>query len=323
MAGGGVKINNITVSGGADGKTPIFKIEAGYLYNSYDNGTTWYSLGEVKGQDGQDGLDGSTGAKIVSLEYQNQDAYGGYIYLMTFDNGTTAYFTAPRGESGANVYYYQADEDDDWFTAIPETIPSGGLEQYGDTSYCEKVYEGQRDVKVGDLVIMYSPNANSKGQNTVFAVMKEIGGPDNCILQIVSFCEGDKGEQGEQGNLIYSTTEMMDGYTENGQPNLNQDLQYIVVNKIDSSGYSRSPQANDYIIAENFTTNDIFALFRVDYILANRYYCTKIMRLTGQKGANGVGLPSVTVADAGKFAMVGESGTWEAKTIPFAEGGEF
>lgn len=132
-----------------------------------------------------------------------------------------------------------------------------------------------------------------------------------------------KGEQGEQGNLIFATTEMMDGYTENGQPNLNQDLQYIVVNKIDSSGYSRSPQANDYIIAENFTTNDIFALFRVDYILANRYYCTKIMRLTGQKGANGVGLPSVTVADAGKFAVVGESGTWEAKTIPFAEGGEF
>lgn len=100
MAGGGVKVNNFTINGGANGKTPTFKIEGGHLYNSYDNGTTWGDLGQVKGSDGQDGQDGSTGAKLVSQVLQGQDANGGNIYLQTFDDGTTAYFTAPKGEKG-------------------------------------------------------------------------------------------------------------------------------------------------------------------------------------------------------------------------------
>lgn len=84
-------------------KTPIFKIENGYLYNSYDNGTTWVILGQVKGADGVDGEKGEkgdTGAKLVSQVLQGQDADGGNIYLQTFDDGTTAYFTAPKGEKG-------------------------------------------------------------------------------------------------------------------------------------------------------------------------------------------------------------------------------
>ena len=319
MAGGGVKINNITVSGGADGKTPIFKIEAGYLYNSYDNGTTWYSLGEVKGQDGQDGLDGSTGAKIVSLEYQNQDAYGGYIYLMTFDNGTTAYFTAPRGESGANVYYYQADEDDDWFTAIPEEIPSGGIEQYGDTSYCGKVYEGQRDVKVGDLVIMYSPNANSKGQNTVFAVMKEIGGPDNCILQIVSFCEGDEGKRGETGlsALVY-----------NGQVTSDTVLAVNGTKLLYQPRFSRSPIVGDFttftlLVNDTDLYNVVAEITEINLKRppsTAKDYCKATVRYINKLNAD---LPSVTTADSGKFLRVSADGVWVAEEVPFAEGGEF
>lgn len=58
MAGGGVKINNITVTGGANGRTATFKIENGKLYNSYDSGLTWYELGQVAGDNGTDGQDG-------------------------------------------------------------------------------------------------------------------------------------------------------------------------------------------------------------------------------------------------------------------------
>lgn len=100
-AGGGIKINNISVRGGADGKTAIFKIENGYLYPSYNNGTTWEkTLGQVKGEDGAEGEKGDTGAKLVSQVLQGQDADGGNIYLQTFDDGTTAYFTAPKGDKG-------------------------------------------------------------------------------------------------------------------------------------------------------------------------------------------------------------------------------
>ena len=45
-------------------------------------------------------LKGATGAKIVSTEFQGQDANGGNIYKQTFDNDYTAMFTAPKGAKG-------------------------------------------------------------------------------------------------------------------------------------------------------------------------------------------------------------------------------
>lgn len=49
---------------------------------------------------GDPGPVGPTGAKLVSMELTGQDADGGNVYLMTFDDGTTAEFVAPRGEPG-------------------------------------------------------------------------------------------------------------------------------------------------------------------------------------------------------------------------------
>lgn len=112
MAGGGIKINNIKVSGGADGKTPIFKIEGENLYNSYDNGSTWNIIGKVvgaNGQDGRDGVDGkdgvdgekgATGAKLVSQVFYGKTSDGDNVYKQTFDDGTTTFWTAPKGDKG-------------------------------------------------------------------------------------------------------------------------------------------------------------------------------------------------------------------------------
>ena len=111
MAGGGIKFNNISVIGGANGKTPIFKIEDGHLYNSYNNGSTWNDLGQVRGVDGSDGADGATGAKLVSQVLQGQDIEGGNIYKQTFDDGTIAYFVAPKGEKGDSGDFNIVDVD--------------------------------------------------------------------------------------------------------------------------------------------------------------------------------------------------------------------
>ena len=46
---------------GKDGVTPQLKIEDGYWYISYDNGTTWTQLGKATGEDGKDGIDGEDG----------------------------------------------------------------------------------------------------------------------------------------------------------------------------------------------------------------------------------------------------------------------
>lgn len=67
MAGGGIKINNTKIIGGADGKTPVFKIENGKLYNSYKNGEegSWYEIGQVQGPQGENGPQGPQGPQGI------------------------------------------------------------------------------------------------------------------------------------------------------------------------------------------------------------------------------------------------------------------
>lgn len=46
---------------GKDGITPKFKIENGYWYISYDNGSSWEQVGKATGEDGKDGANGTDG----------------------------------------------------------------------------------------------------------------------------------------------------------------------------------------------------------------------------------------------------------------------
>lgn len=83
MAGGGVKNNYISVIGGANGKTPTFKIENGHLYNTYgdpnSDSATWHDLGQVKGSDGYQGQDGvgiqevTIGQDGTSFDFEKTD----------------------------------------------------------------------------------------------------------------------------------------------------------------------------------------------------------------------------------------------------------
>lgn len=101
MAGGGIKINNTKIIGGADGATFIPSVsENGDLSWSNNKGYNNPQTVNIKGKDGADGKDGKTGAKIVSQIFAGNDSDGGNIYKQTFDDGTEAYFTAPKGEKG-------------------------------------------------------------------------------------------------------------------------------------------------------------------------------------------------------------------------------
>lgn len=101
MAGGGIKISNIKVNGGADGATFIPSVSSdGVLSWTNNKGYTNPTSVNIKGADGKDGKDGVNGANIVSTVLQGQDADGGNIYKQTFSNGATANFTAPRGAMG-------------------------------------------------------------------------------------------------------------------------------------------------------------------------------------------------------------------------------
>lgn len=61
----------------------------------------------IRGAQGEPGIGigipgerGATGSKLISMQLTGQDENGGNIYTQTFDDGTTATFTAPRGERG-------------------------------------------------------------------------------------------------------------------------------------------------------------------------------------------------------------------------------
>lgn len=72
---------------------------------------------------------GKTGAKLVSRVLQGQNQEGGNIYLDTFDDDTTAYFIAPKGEKGdkgdkGDTYVLtEADKDEIGQIAAPYTEP--------------------------------------------------------------------------------------------------------------------------------------------------------------------------------------------------------
>ena len=86
--------DGIDGSNGHDGITPQLKIENGYWYVSYDNGTTWTQFGKATGADGQDGQngtdgkdgqDGQDGKDGVTPQLKIEDGY----WYISYDNGTT------------------------------------------------------------------------------------------------------------------------------------------------------------------------------------------------------------------------------------------
>ncbi|MDO4191126.1 MAG: PL29 family lyase N-terminal domain-containing protein [Bacteroidales bacterium] len=78
---------------GQDGVTPRLKIENGYWYVSYDNGTTWVLMGQATGADGQNGQDGADGqdgdSMFTNVTYDSNNVY------FTLSDGTV--ITIPRG----------------------------------------------------------------------------------------------------------------------------------------------------------------------------------------------------------------------------------
>ena len=98
-------------SNGQNGITPLLKIEDGYWYVSYDNGTTWTQFGKATGADGQngtngtngkDGQDGADGKDGVTPQLKIEEGY----WYISYDNGATwtqlGKATGEDGKDGAN-----------------------------------------------------------------------------------------------------------------------------------------------------------------------------------------------------------------------------
>ena len=156
-------------------KTANVKVVDGYLILT-ENGNE-YNLGYVRGEKGEkgdkgekgiqgerglkgeQGIQGATGAKLISQDLVGQDENGGNIYQQTFDDGTVAYFTAPRGEASTEEgedLLTKTEADETYVKKAP--TPTGYAAVYA------------IDRQGNDITVSYSPQISSwalaqRGQN--------------------------------------------------------------------------------------------------------------------------------------------------------------
>lgn len=122
MAGGGIKINNVKINGGADGATFVPSVnDNGVLSWSNDKGYNNPIPVNIKGPkgdkgdkgdkgsqgiqgpQGKQGIQGPTGAKILTQSFE-EELPEGYMYKQVYDDGNTTFFVAPRGPKGEVTY---------------------------------------------------------------------------------------------------------------------------------------------------------------------------------------------------------------------------
>ena len=65
--------NGTNGADGSDGVTPQLKIQEGYWYVSYDNGTSWSQLGKAVGENGTNGKDGADGDSFFKSVTQDEN----------------------------------------------------------------------------------------------------------------------------------------------------------------------------------------------------------------------------------------------------------
>ena len=82
---------------GKDGITPQLKIEEGYWYISYDNGTTWTQLGKATGEDGKDGADGEDGKDGQNGADGKDGQDGDSMFQSVTQDDNYVYFTLADG----------------------------------------------------------------------------------------------------------------------------------------------------------------------------------------------------------------------------------
>ena len=98
-------VNGTDGKDGKDGITPKLKIEDGYWYISYDNGSTWTQLGKATGEDGQDGKDGQDGTNGKDGDSMFTDVtYDDDFVYLTLTDGTK--ISIPRRKIQSNEIWY-------------------------------------------------------------------------------------------------------------------------------------------------------------------------------------------------------------------------
>ena len=190
--------NGTNGTNGKDGVTPQLKIENGYWYVSYDNGTTWIELGKAVGENGEKGDKGDKGdagndgkngdSMFTSVTFDDANVY------FTLTNGTI--LIVPRGNSTSDfdqtvidnlvnsltlskdTIYLKSIGDKDTIVATTEPFPTSKVIWTSSDTTVVKVVDGVVEaIGQGSAVVL--AQAGALKQECVVLVDTEISGMEN------------------------------------------------------------------------------------------------------------------------------------------------
>lgn len=127
---------------------------------------------------------------------------------------------------------------------------------------------------------------------------------------------GSNGQNGAQGSLIFYGASAV-YHTGGSGGAFVIDKTNVPDMRLGDFYLSTSTYTSD---GETISSGDLWVAFSG---ASTRWVLSRVMNLTGPQGPAGAGMPAVTIADAGKFAVVDSSGNWSAKTMTEWSGGSY
>lgn len=163
---------------GKDGITPQLKIEEGYWFISYDNGSSWNQLGKATGEDGIDG-----DSMFSQVTYDDE-----FVYLVLADNATT--LIIPRRSDEFNMQFVGGN---DIVCSSGETVSISYTLTYGnENTEVAAIPHGGWEAKVektgntSGTITVTAPNPMKDGEVIVLAS----DGKGKTIMKKLVFEEG-------------------------------------------------------------------------------------------------------------------------------------
>ena len=198
---------------GKDGFTPLLRVTDSYWEVSYDNGTTWTSLGVKatgeqgpqgeKGETGEQGPQGEPGKDGVGIAKIEKISSEGLVdtYEITYTDGTKTTFTITNGENGDDGEDLTACEHTfgEWIAVYEPSCDCIGI-SYRTCTKCNQV-EHKYIEKLGHTMVDVYTMVNTCTQHTVmtkcsvcnvaFVEDREIEADHNYVDGICTMC-GEK-----------------------------------------------------------------------------------------------------------------------------------
>ncbi len=196
---------------GTNGSTPMFKIDKGYWYVSYDSGSTWVLLGQATGNAGKDGTTGAAGKDGVTPQFKIMEG----DWYVSYDEGVTwnpaGQATGDKGDTGAtgvagstpqlkieNSYWYVSLDDGATWTKLGKaTGENGNAGEDGQDGVTP-----QLKIEDGYWYVSYDNGSNwtKLGKATGENGKDGANGIDGANGE-----DGQKGDKGDNGDSMFSS----------------------------------------------------------------------------------------------------------------------